>query len=257
MRGLKDRVAIIAGAAPGNIGAATAHRLAEEGAQVVVADLNEEAARAVAAAITAAGGIAKARRVDVTQEASYADLINFTVREFAAVDGLFNVAADLSANNLGRDTDVLSVPNDVWQHTIDVTTTGYMYGIRHALPIMIKQRRGSIVNTMSAVVWLGEAVRVSYQVAKGALSALTRHTATIGGRHGVRCNSVAPGVIQTAASKAVMTEAEVQYVLSAIRSPRLGLPEDIAATVAFLFSDDSAFINGHTIIADGGANLVD
>jgi NAD(P)-dependent dehydrogenase (short-subunit alcohol dehydrogenase family) len=144
MRGLRDKVAIVAGAAPGNIGGATAFRLAQEGMKVAVADLNEAAARAVADQIRSAGGQAVARVFDITQEASFAQLIDSTVKEFGALHGLFNVAADLSVNNIGRDTDVTSVPLDVWQHTIDVTLTGYMYGIRHALPLLIKRGGGVI-----------------------------------------------------------------------------------------------------------------
>jgi NAD(P)-dependent dehydrogenase (short-subunit alcohol dehydrogenase family) len=145
MRGLKNKVAIVAGAAPGNIGGAAAVRLAEEGTAVVARDLNEAAAL----------------RLDITDEASYKELVDFTVKEFGGPDGLFNVAADLSAGTVGRDSDVLSVPLDVWRHTIDFTLTGYMYGIRHALPIMIARGRGAIVNTMSSAVWMGEARRVS------------------------------------------------------------------------------------------------
>ena len=137
MRGLEGKVAIVAGAAPGNIGAATAVRLAEEEAAVVVADLNESAAQSVVDEIRELDGRAVARSFDISDEASYKELIDFTVKEFGRLDGLFNVAADLSAATVARDSDVLSVPLDVWQHTIDVTLTGYMFGIRHALPIMI------------------------------------------------------------------------------------------------------------------------
>jgi NAD(P)-dependent dehydrogenase (short-subunit alcohol dehydrogenase family) len=206
MRGLKDKIAIIAGAAPGNIGGATATRLAEEGAAVVVADLNEAAARSLADEIRALGGRAVARGLDITDEASYKNLVDFTVKEFGRLDGLFNVAADLSANTIGRDSDVISVPIEVWRRTIDVTLTGYMYGIRHALPVMIQRGSGAIVNTMSSMVWMGEDRRVAYQAAKAALYGLTRHTATLGGKHGVRCNSLAPGVILNSAALMATTE---------------------------------------------------
>src|SRR6267143_5139348 len=106
MRGLKGKIAVIAGAAPGNIGGATAIRLAEEGAVVVAADLNEAAAKSVADEIRAVGGRAAARRLDITDEASYKDVIDFTVKNFGRLDGLFNVAADLSADTLARGSDV-------------------------------------------------------------------------------------------------------------------------------------------------------
>ncbi|MFS4091924.1 SDR family NAD(P)-dependent oxidoreductase [Streptomyces sp. AF1A] len=255
MRGLKDKVAIVAGAAVGNIGGATAIRLAEEGMKVVAADLNESSAQAVADTITAAGGTAVARGFDITDELSYKDLITFTVERFGGLHGLYNVAADLSAGTLGRDVDVTSVPLDVWQHTIDVTLTGYMYGIRHALPIMMEQGTGSIVNTQSSAVWMGENVRVAYQAAKSGLVGLTRHTATVGGKHGVRANLVSPGVILTGAALASTDEKFREEILTTVRSPRLGVPEDLAGTVAFLFSDDGAYINGQSFLVDGGANF--
>ena len=255
MRGLKGKVAVVAGAAPGNIGAATAVRLAQEGAIVVAADLNEAAARSVADQIQASGGKAIARAFDITDEASYRDLVDVTLKEFGRLDGLFNVAADLSAGTVGRDSDVISIPLDVWRHTIDVTLTGYMYGIRHALPIMIGQGSGAIVNTMSSIVWMGEDRRVAYQAAKAGLYGLTRHTATLGGKRGVRCNALAPGVILTGAALANTTAEYRQGILASVRSPRLGVPEDIAAMVAFLFSDDAAYVNGQTILVDGGANF--
>jgi NAD(P)-dependent dehydrogenase (short-subunit alcohol dehydrogenase family) len=255
MRGLEGKVAIVAGAAPGNIGAATAVRLAEEGTAVAVADLNEAAAQSVADEIRDSGGKAIARAVDISDEGSYKALVDTTVKAFGRLDGLFNVAADLSPATLSQDADVLSVSLDVWRHTIDVTLSGYMYGIRHALPIMIDQGGGAIVNTMSTTVWMGEETRVAYQSAKAGLYGLTRHTATLGGKHGVRCNSVAPGLILTGAALANTTEEYRNEMLASVRSNRLGVPEDLAAMVAFLFSDDGAYVTGQTILVDGGANF--
>jgi NAD(P)-dependent dehydrogenase (short-subunit alcohol dehydrogenase family) len=255
MRGLSGKVAIVAGAAPSNIGAATAVRLAEEGAVVVAADLNETAAQAVVGNIRAVGGRAEARSFDITEETSYKELVDFTLKEFGKRDALFNVAADLSAGTIGRDSDVISVPLEVWRHTIDVTLTGYIYGLRHTLPIMIKRSIGAIVNTMSSIVWMGEDRRVAYQASKAGLCGLTRHTASLGGQHGVRCNSVAPGVIPTGAAFANTTEEYRNEIPASARSPRLGVPEDIAAMVAFLFSDDGAYINGQAILVDGGAHF--
>jgi NAD(P)-dependent dehydrogenase (short-subunit alcohol dehydrogenase family) len=255
MRGVQDKVAIVAGAAPGNIGGATALRLAQEGMRVTAADFNEAAAQAVVDEIKAAGGSAVARKFDINEEESYQELVDFTAKEFGGLDRLFNVAADLSAGTLARDSDVMSVPIDVWQHTIDVTLTGYMYGVRHALPLLIARGGGSIVNTSSSSVWMGEPEHVAYQTAKSGLVGLTRHTATLGGKRGVRCNLVAPGVILTKTALRATTEKFRNEILAAVRSPRLGAAEDIAAMVAFLFSDDGAYVNGQTILVDGGAHL--
>lgn len=256
MRGLKGNVAIVAGAAPGNIGGATALRLAQEGMKVVAADLNEAAAQVVVDEIKSARGYAVAKGFDITEEASYKEFIDFTAKEFGGIDGLFNVAADLSARTIGKDTDVMSVPLEVWQHTIDVTLTGYMYGIRHALPLLIKRGSGAIVNTSSSSVWIGESEHVAYQTAKSALVGLTRHTATLGGKHGVRCNLLVPGVTLTKVALMNTTEEFRNNALASVRSPRLGVPEDIAAMVAFLFSEDAAYVNGQTILVDGGANFM-
>ncbi len=223
--------------------------------KVVAADLNQTAAQAVADEITSAGGTAVARAFDISDDASYAELVDFTAREFGGLDALFNVAADLSPKTVGRDTNVMSVALDVWQHTFDVTLTGYMYGIRHALPLMIERGGGAIVNTSSSSVWMGETEHVAYQSAKSGLTGLTRHTASLGGKHGVRCNLVAPGVVLTKTALRATTEAFRAEILAAVRSPRLGAPEDIAAMVAFLFSDDGAYVNGQTILVDGGAHL--
>jgi NAD(P)-dependent dehydrogenase (short-subunit alcohol dehydrogenase family) len=255
MRGLDGTVAIVAGATPGNIGAATAVRLAEEDATVVVADLDESAAQAVVAEIRELDGRAAAQSFDISDEASYKALVDFTVKEFGRVDGLFNVAVDPSAGTGVNDLDVISGPLDLWRHTIDVTLTGCMYGIRHALPVMIKQGGGAIVNTVSTSAWTGADRDVAYQAANAGLCRLARHTATLGGKHGVRCNSVAAGVILTRAALANTTEEWRTEILTSVASPRLGIPEDIAAMVAFLFSEDAAYVNGQTIHVDGGADF--
>jgi NAD(P)-dependent dehydrogenase (short-subunit alcohol dehydrogenase family) len=255
MRGLDGTVAIVAGARPGDIGSATAVRLAEEDATVVVADLHESDAEAVVAEIRELDGRAAAQSFDICDEASYKALIDFTVNEFGRVDCLFNVAADLPASTTDQDRDVISVPLDLWRHTIEVTLTGYMYGIRHALPVMIKQGGGAIVNAVSTCAWTGADRDVDYQAANAGLYGLTRHTAALGGKHGVRCNSVVAGVILTSAALANTTEEWRTEILASVQSPRLGIPEDLAAMVAFLFSDDAAFLNGQTIHVNGGATL--
>lgn len=257
MRGLNGKVSVIAGAAPGNIGAATAQRLCAEGASVVVADLNADASKQLAAQLEAGGGHVASTQVDISSETSFQELLRFAVQTFGSVDHLFNVAADLSSNTIGIDSthDVVSLPVEVWQRTLDVTLTGYMYGIKHALPLMIERGGGSIVNTMSAAVWMAEPVRSAYSAAKSGLSALTRHTATIAGRKGVRCNAIAPGTVLTEALLRTLPEQEREKQLNEIASTRLGKPEDIAAAVAFLFSDDGEWINGQTISVDGGLTM--
>jgi len=255
VRGLDGMVAIVAGATPGSIGAATAIRLAEEDATVVVADLDESAAQAVVAEIQELDGRTAAQAFDICSESSYKALIDFTVNEFGRLDGLFNVAADFWPDAMDQYRDVISVPLDLWRDTTGIMLTGYMYGIRHALPIMIKQGGGAIVNTVSTD-WTGEDRDVARQAANAGLYGLTRHAAALGGKHGVRCNSVAAGVILTRTALANTTEEWRTEILASVKSPRLGIPEDVAAMVAFLLSDDAAYVNGQTIHVDGGANFV-
>jgi len=181
-------------------------------------------------------------------------MIDTAVRKLGGIHTLFNVAADLSPGTIGADSshDVTNIPVEVWRRTLDVNLTGYMLTTRYALPHMFAAGSGSIVNTMSAAAWMAEPVRVAYSAAKAGVAALTRHTATIGGKQGVRCNAIAPGTVLTESVLRVLPAAERERQLADIPSTRLGTPEDIAALVAFLASDDGAWINGQTLSVDGG-----
>lgn len=255
MRGLANSISVVVGAAPGNIGGATARRLAEEGSVTVVADLAAEAAEAVARTIRDSGGVAVSHAVDISSEDSYAALIDFVTTEFAGLDNLFQVAADLSAQTMGVDSasNVVSIPTEVWRRTLDVNLTGYMLGAKLAIPVMLERGGGSIVNTMSAAAWLAEPVRAAYSTAKVGLEGLTRHIASAFGKQGIRCNALAPGLIMTETASRLIPQDVQQTQLAALPSTRLGLPEDIAASVAFLLSEDASWINGQTIRVDGGS----
>ncbi len=254
MRGLRDKVSVVVGAAPGNIGAGAAARLAAEGAQVVVADLAAEAAEQVAEELCVAGGRAVARTVDISSAESVSELFTFVGAELGGLDCLFNVAADLSARTMGVDSrnDVVSLPLEVWQRTLEVNLTGYMLAARSAIPMMVARGGGSIVNTMSAAAWLAQQQRPAYGTSKVALEGLTRHVAAAYGKQGVRCNAVAPGLVLTVSALRVIPPESRERQLAELPSPRLGTPEDVGALVAFLCSDDGAWINGQTIRVDGG-----
>jgi len=248
MRGLKDKVIVVAGGATG-IGAATTRRLAEEGAKVVVGDINVEAAKATADAIDG-----RHLRFDITSEPDCKALVELAVTEFGGLDGVFTVAADTSKETLGRDSesDLLTVPLDVWQRTLDVNLTGTFLMTRSALPALLSQGGGSIVNTLSGLVFYGSPIRPAYLASKGALIALTRHVATRWGKEGIRCNAVAPGFVLTEQVAHNVQQEERDMVLAANRSTRHGRPDDIAATVAFLLSDDAEWINGQMHLVNGG-----
>jgi NAD(P)-dependent dehydrogenase (short-subunit alcohol dehydrogenase family) len=254
MKGLRDKVIIVAGGASG-IGAATAKRLGTEGAIVVVGDINATDAEKTAIEIESAGGRAMPFSFDLSIEESCADLVSATVREYGGVDGLFNVAADLRPEIFGRDTNVVDVPLDVWQRTLDVNLTGYFYTCRHVIPRLLERGGGAIVNTSTGLVLSGDPERVSYGASKAALLALTRHIASRWGKQGIRSNSIAPGLVLTDLALNMISLEEQEHVASMLRSPRHGKPEDIAAMATFLLSEDAEWINGQLHLVNGGYGL--
>jgi NAD(P)-dependent dehydrogenase (short-subunit alcohol dehydrogenase family) len=256
MSGLENKVVIVAGAALG-IGAATARKLAKDGAKVVVADLNERDAKLTADSIVAAGGTAKSFAFDITDEASIKHMIAFAVDHFGGLDGLHNNVADVPLCEF--DTDLLTVDLAVWNRTLEVNLTGFLRTMRQAIPQMLKRGGGSIVNTSSAAAFAGEPTRPAYGTSKAGVVALTRHVAAAYGKQGIRCNSVAPGAIATenasAVARKVLGDPSVWFDHvreNIMHSHRDGTPEDIGAMVAFLLSDDAAWINGQCISVDGG-----
>jgi NAD(P)-dependent dehydrogenase (short-subunit alcohol dehydrogenase family) len=252
MRGLESKVAVVAGGGSG-IGAATAARLASEGAAVVVGDLAGDNATKTAEEISGRGGRAIAVQFDIADEASVVDLIAATVEEFGGLDLLHANAADLSPDNVGRDSDAVSVPLDVFDRTIEVNLRGHLLCTRHAIDRMLERGGGAIVYTSSAAAFIGEPQRPSYGIAKSGINALARHVASKWGKQGIRANAVAPGLVLT---RAISEDSPIrEWALKSTRSPRLGQPEDIAAAVAFLMSADGEWINGQVLSVDGGATL--
>jgi NAD(P)-dependent dehydrogenase (short-subunit alcohol dehydrogenase family) len=254
MRGLAEKVVVIAGGGSG-IGAATARRLASEGARVVVGDLDRKNAEAVADEIEAAGGAARACEFDIARDESVRELAGFAVAEFGGIDGWHNNAADTSPQTITQDRDATTVPLEIWRHSLDVDLTGYLHGIRHAVPELLRRGGGAIVNTSSLSAFLGEPDRVSYATAKSGILALTRHVATRWGKEGVRCNALAVGAILTPAAREAVPAEYIEAIEAQTRSPRLGTPDDVAAMAAFLFSDDAQWLNGQTYHVDGGWHL--
>ena len=247
MKGLQDKVVVVAGGATG-IGAATAKRLGEEGARVVVGDINAAGAQATADEIVAADGVAVPFAFDLAEEASCGALVAEAVGRWGTLNGLFNCAADLSKDNLGRDTDVVTTPLDVVERTLRVNLVGYFLTARHAIPAMLEAGGGSIVNMTSAVV-LGQPVFGAYGMAKGGVIALSRHIATRWGKEGIRCNALDPGITLTDNQLTMVSGEKREQALRSVRAPRFGEPWEIAAMVAFLLSDEAPWINGQTYAA--------
>jgi NAD(P)-dependent dehydrogenase (short-subunit alcohol dehydrogenase family) len=246
------KVAIVTGGA-GNIGKATAKLLAAEGAAVTVADLGVDAAAAVVAEIEAAGGTARAQATDVTDPDAVAAMVNDTVAAFGGLDVLHNNAAAIALN--GKDQDVVTMDLDTWYRVLDVNLTGPMLGCRFAIPALLERGGGAIVNTASAAAFYGSRTLAAYGTSKAGLVALTRYVATAYGDRGIRCNAVAPGVVVDADAQAAlggpMGDTLRKYTTSHLVG-RLGYPEEIAAAVAYLASDDGAFVTGETLRVDGG-----
>jgi NAD(P)-dependent dehydrogenase (short-subunit alcohol dehydrogenase family) len=252
VRRLSDKVFIVAGGSSG-IGAATAHRLAQEGGTVLVAGLDGEAAEKVASHVIQEGGCASGFACDIADEASVARLFETAEQRFGGLDGIHINAADMQT--LLRDTDALDVPLEVFDRTIAVNLRGHLLCTRHAIPLLLKRGGGSIVYTSSGAAFYGEATRVSYAVSKSGLHALMRHVASRWGKDGIRANAVAPGLVITEQLRDNFPRELAESVLKQTRSPRLGRSEDIAAMVAMLMSSDGFWINGQVISVDGGTTL--
>jgi NAD(P)-dependent dehydrogenase (short-subunit alcohol dehydrogenase family) len=252
MRGLRDRVFLVAGGARG-IGAAAAVRLGEEGAKVVVGDLDLEGARGTAARVEAHGGEAVAIEYDQADEASIAALIGAGVEHFGALNGLHANAADISADTMRADLDVLQMKPEVWARVLQVNLIGYALVVREALPHLLRNSGGgAIVCTTSDADDLGQRSLPAYAASKAGIDTLVRHTASRWGKSKIRANGVAPGLVLTEAAEGNSQRSYVDKTLAATRSPRLGKSDDIASTVAFLLSDEATWVNGQIWSVNGG-----
>ena len=245
---LDGKIAIITGAASG-IGAATARRMAAEGARTVVADLDAAGAKHVAAEIADAGGEATAVQVDLGEVESVRAMVRAAVAGYGGLDTLHNNAA---ATRLAatQDLPVSAADPGVWDETIRVNLRGALVAIQAAVPHMIARGGGSVINTASGAGLTGDLRNPAYGASKAALVSLTRYAATEFGKQGIRCNAISPGFIVIPGKPG--RQAVEATMLRHHLTPRLGRPEDIAALVVFLASDESAFITGQNICVDGG-----
>ncbi|HKH51214.1 MAG TPA: SDR family oxidoreductase [Mycobacterium sp.] len=253
VRGLANKVVVVAGGATG-IGATTAMRLAEEGCVVTVGDLIADGAQRTAEAINDRGGTATAMTFDLAEPASVAELFAATAAAHGGVDALFNVGADMGA--IRSDTDVVDIDWSVWDRVMAVNLRGYVAAMKYGIPLMLSRGAGVIVNLSSAAAFQGEAARPAYAAAKAGIGALTRHVASRWGKEGIRCNAVAPGFTATETIRSAPQWPDLEAAaLKRIRGPRVGEPADVASLVAFLMSDEGAWINGQVLNIDGGTVL--
>jgi NAD(P)-dependent dehydrogenase (short-subunit alcohol dehydrogenase family) len=253
---LDGRVAVVTGGASG-IGRASCLRLAGDGARIVVADLNGAGAQIVAEEIRAVGGgggagEAIAVTADISREADVAAMIAAAVDTWGRLDILHNNAGVTDAAVIGRDGPVEDMDVELWDHMMAVNLRGPMLGVKHGLPHMLGAGRGSIVNTSSTAGLTGDGVYSAYGSSKGGLNSFTRYVATMYGKRGIRCNAVAPGLVVTPNSREHFDPAILAIYEDHHLTPELGSPDDIAAVVAFLASDDARFVTGQVVNADGG-----
>ena len=254
MRGLAGKVIIVTGGS-GGIGTATCLRMASEGASVVVGDVDEAGAREVAEHVTSGGGSAVGIHVDISDDGSVRNLVERTVSHFGGIDGLHANAADLSTATLAADTDIVSMEMAAFDHILSVNLRGHVLCTRHVIPALLERGGGALVYTSSDAAFVGEPERPAYAISKSGVCALARHVASKWGKERIRANAVSPGVVVTPTIASATAEAGLARYLARTRSWRMGEPDDIAATVAHLMSDDGEWINGQVISVNGGMLL--
>jgi len=247
---------IVITGAGGGIGRATALKLAEAGANLVLVDFNDELAAETLAGVTAAGAKAITVHADVTQDAAVRGYVEAAMAEFGAIDGFYN-----NAGIEGKIGPVAELDQSDWDRVIAVNLTGVYLGMRHVVPVMIKQGSGSIVCTGSIASSLGLPQTIAYNAAKHGVAGIVRTAAAETAKDGIRVNGVAPGMINTRmlhdiASHLIPGVDKIEAAKTAAKgaSPmgRLGEPEEIANVVRFLLSDEASFVTGAMVAVDGG-----
>ena len=247
---LEGRAALVTGGASG-IGAATVRRLAAEGARVAVADLDEDGARAVAGEVD---GLAVA--MDVTDTASVRAGVEAAVGELGPLDVLVNNAGG------GRDAPefFVNTSEEGWDHLLVLNLRSVLAVTHAVLPDMQRRKRGAIVNVASEAGRGGSQANVVYSAAKAGVIGFTKAIALEGAHYAVRCNAVAPGPIETPLLEAVADASDLgarlrQGMIEATALGRPGHPDEVAAAIAFLASDDASFITGETVGVSGGLTM--
>lgn len=250
---LQDKVAVITGAASG-IGAGAVRRFIEEGAKVIIADIQDEPGKALAQEL---GANTRFIHTDVTSEEQVAAAVDLAVQEFGRIDIMFNNAGVVGA--VGR---IADTNTDQWNRTVAILLNSVYFGMKHAARHMTPQGSGVIISTSSTAGILGGLGPHCYTACKHAVIGITKSVASELAANGIRVNAISPGNTATAMTSAVMTgeadqlDATIDHIAKGSLLGIAGLPEDIANAAVYLASDEARYITGHTLVVDAGATTL-
>lgn len=246
---LINKVALITGGGNG-IGKETAMLFASEMAQVVIADINEDAARATVAAITESGNEATYVRADVSSQKDCAAMVAHAEATYGKLNILFNNAGIMHHD----DGDAITTDEAIWDLTMDINVKGVFFGCKYGIPALRRSGGGSIINTASFVALLGAATpQLAYTASKGAVLSMTRELAVLHASENIRVNALCPGPLRTELLMNYLdTEEKRQRRLVHIPMKRFGEAKEIAAAALYLASDESSYVTGTEFMVDGG-----
>ncbi|HHY27124.1 MAG TPA: SDR family oxidoreductase [Desulfitobacterium dehalogenans] len=246
---LENKVAIVTGAASG-MGKSIALLYAKEGVKVVVSDLNLDGANKVVEEITSAGGTAFAIKTNVAVEEDIQTLVDTTVSTYGTVDILVNNAGIMDNFEPAAD-----IEDKNWERLFAVNTTSVMRATRKVIPIFLEKTSGVIVNIASAGGLNGARAGATYTASKHAVIGFTKNTGFMYAQQGIRCNAIAPGAVETNISTTITDPHQFgssRAYVGMATNPRMGKPDEIAQVALFLATEESSFVNGAVIVADGG-----
>ena len=242
--GVENKVAVVTGAAQG-IGKAIATLLAQKGARVVVCDINLEMATETAREIESKGATCHAIKADVTQLGDADQIVKGTVEQCGSLDILVNNAG------ITKDNVLLRMKEDQWDQVMAVNLKGTFTCTKAAIRVMMRQKKGTIINVASITGLMGNAGQANYSASKAGVIGFTKAVAREYADRGITVNAVAPGFIATAMTDAI-PEKEREALINQIPLNRLGSPEDVANAVYFLASEEASYITGQVISINGG-----
>ncbi len=246
---LKDKVALITGAG-GGIGRESSLLFAEEGASIVVVDVNDRGGEETVAMVKAQGGRAVFVHADVSKSAESSLMVAVSEKEFGKLNILFNNAGIMHH----EDDNAVTTEESIWDLTMNINAKGVFFGCKYGIPALRRAGGGSIINTASFVAVMGAATpQIAYTASKGAVLSMTRELAIIHARENIRVNSLCPGPLRTDLLMSYLnTEEKKQRRLVHIPMGRFGEAKEVAQAALFLASDESSFITGTEFLVDGG-----